>query len=73
MSSEATIAKPAKDPATAIRVMVVDDSAVIRGLVTAMLEADAHIQVVASCANGSIALQTVNRADPDVVILDVDR
>ena len=72
MSSEATIAKPAKDPATAIRVMVVDDSAVIRGLVTSMLEADGQIQVVASCANGAIALQTLNRADPDVVILDVE-
>ncbi|HEY1722854.1 MAG TPA: chemotaxis response regulator protein-glutamate methylesterase [Magnetospirillaceae bacterium] len=72
MSPEGTIAKPVKDLASAIRVMVVDDSAVIRGLVTSMLEADTHIQVVASCANGAIALQTVNRVDPDVVILDVE-
>jgi two-component system chemotaxis response regulator CheB len=37
-----------------------------------MLEADPQIQVVGSCANGAIALQTINRADPDVVILDVE-
>jgi two-component system chemotaxis response regulator CheB len=72
MSVEATIAKTKKDPASAIRVMVVDDSAVIRGLVTTMLEADSQIQVVGSCSNGAIALQTLNRADPDVVILDVE-
>jgi two-component system chemotaxis response regulator CheB len=72
MSSEAANSKPTKDLASAIRVMVVDDSAVIRGLITTMLEADPHIQVVASCANGAIALQTVNRSDPDVVILDVE-
>ena len=72
MSSEATIAKSAPDAAAAIRVMVVDDSAVIRGLVTSMLEADKQIQVVASCANGAVALQTLLRADPDVVVLDVE-
>ncbi len=72
MTSEATIVKSAPDASAVIRVMVVDDSAVIRGLITTMLEADKQIRVVASCANGQVALQTLLRADPDVVILDVE-
>jgi two-component system chemotaxis response regulator CheB len=60
------------DSATAIRVMVVDDSAVIRGLVSSMLEADPAIKVVASCNNGLAAVQGLTRADPDVVILDIE-
>jgi two-component system chemotaxis response regulator CheB len=55
-----------------IRVMVVDDSAVIRGFIVRTLEADPEIEVVASCANGAIALQQLAKAAPDVVILDIE-
>ena len=73
MSLEAgAAAHKAADPANAIRVMVVDDSAVIRGLISSMLEAEAGVRVVASCANGLAAVQMVPRADPDVVILDIE-
>jgi two-component system chemotaxis response regulator CheB len=37
-----------------------------------MLEADSKIKVVASCANGAVALQTLMRADPDVIVLDIE-
>jgi two-component system chemotaxis response regulator CheB len=60
------------DEANAIRVMVVDDSAVIRGLVTKALETDRRVHVVATAANGLIATQTIRRADPDVLILDIE-
>ena len=54
------------------RVMVVDDSAVIRGLLTRSLEADAAISVVASIANGEQAIAAVTRHDVEVVVLDIE-
>ncbi len=55
-----------------IRVMVVDDSAVVRGLETRMLEEDPSIRVVASVGNGQMALQALDRHDIEVVILDIE-
>jgi len=54
------------------RVMVVDDSAVIRGMITRILESSPGIQVVASAQNGEIALNQYNKHKPDVVILDIE-
>lgn len=54
------------------RVMVVDDSAVIRGLLTRSLEADRSIKVVASVGNGEIALKSLERHDIEVIILDIE-
>jgi two-component system chemotaxis response regulator CheB len=55
-----------------IRVMVVDDSAVVRGLVTRMLEEDPHVSVVASVGNGQMALNAMERHDVEVTILDIE-
>ncbi len=54
------------------RVMVCDDSAVIRGLLTKALEADPAISVVASVQNGALAVQGVSRDDIEVVVLDIE-
>ena len=54
------------------RVMVVDDSAVIRGLLTKALEADPAIDVVASVQNGQLAVERVGSDDIDVVVLDIE-
>lgn len=54
------------------RVMVVDDSAVVRGLETRMLESDPAIKVVASVGNGQTALQTLDRVDVEVIVLDIE-
>jgi two-component system, chemotaxis family, protein-glutamate methylesterase/glutaminase len=60
-------------PATAkIRVLVVDDSVVIRRLVTGALSEDPGIEVVASAANGAIALQRIPQVNPDVITLDIE-
>jgi two-component system chemotaxis response regulator CheB len=59
----------AKDP---IRVMLVDDSAVIRGLVTRFLESDPEIAVVASAGDGKRALDSLARHPVDIVILDIE-
>lgn len=59
-------------PADQIRVMLVDDSAVVRGLVTRILEEDPGIAVVASVSNGQMALSTLERQDVDVILLDIE-
>ena len=56
----------------AVRVMIVDDSAVVRGLVTRLLEEAADISVVASVSNGQMALTSLERNEVDVVLLDIE-
>jgi two-component system chemotaxis response regulator CheB len=53
-------------------VLVVDDSVVIRRLVSQALAEDPAIEVVATAANGRIALQRIPQANPDVVTLDIE-
>jgi two-component system chemotaxis response regulator CheB len=65
-------AAPALSRPDAIRVMVVDDSVVVRGLVARWLEEDKDIVVVGTPRNGKIAVESVARLDPDVIILDVE-
>lgn len=55
-----------------IRVMVVDDSAVIRGYVARALEAAPDMVVAASAANGEAALLSLRNRPVDVVILDIE-
>ncbi len=59
-------------PGERIRVLVVDDSVVIRRLVTHALEEDPEIAVVGTAANGSIALQRIPQYNPDVLTLDIE-
>jgi len=59
-------------PGERIRVLVVDDSVVIRRLVTNALEHDPDLQVVGVAANGSIALQRIPQYNPDVLTLDIE-
>jgi two-component system, chemotaxis family, protein-glutamate methylesterase/glutaminase len=55
-----------------IRVMLVDDSAVVRGFITRMLEKDPEIKVVYSAQNGQIAVNAVKTQNPDLLLLDVE-
>lgn len=55
-----------------IRVLVVDDSVVIRRLVTLALGEDPAFEIVGIAANGSIALQKIPQVQPDVVTLDIE-
>ena len=52
--------------------LVVDDSVVIRRLVTHALEEDPELEVVGVAANGSIALQRIPQLNPDVLTLDIE-
>ncbi|MEO3937271.1 chemotaxis response regulator protein-glutamate methylesterase [Dermatophilaceae bacterium Soc4.6] len=55
-----------------IRVLVVDDSVVIRRLVTDVLSGDPDIEVVGTAANGRIALSKVEALMPDAITLDIE-
>ncbi len=58
-------------PPIPIKVLVVDDSAYIRKVVTEMLSAEPRIQVVGTARNGRDALEKVTELKPDVVTLDL--
>jgi two-component system chemotaxis response regulator CheB len=55
-----------------IRVFVVDDSAVMRRLLTDTLEADPELTVVATAPNGRIALAKLQTTVADVITMDVE-
>ncbi len=55
-----------------IRVALVDDSSVIRGALTRIIKTDPEIEIVASVANGEMAISTARTKQPDVMILDVE-
>jgi two-component system chemotaxis response regulator CheB len=55
-----------------IRVLVVDDSVVVRRMVSDTLKADPRLEVVGVAANGRIGLQKIPQVNPDVVTLDIE-
>ena len=57
---------------TAIRVLVVDDSVVVRKLVTDSLASDPEIEVVGTAPNGKVALSRVEEYGPDLVTMDIE-
>ncbi len=57
---------------TGIKVMVVDDSAVVRQVVTNLLERDPGLQVVAAVADPILAMARMQQQWPDVIVLDIE-
>lgn len=57
---------------SAARVMICDDSAVIRSIMTRILNADPDIDVVARVDNGRSALEELQRTRVDVLVLDIE-
>jgi two-component system chemotaxis response regulator CheB len=55
-----------------VRVLVVDDSALMRRVIWGLLEEDPEIQVVGSAVDGLDAIEKVHQLKPDVVTLDVE-
>ena len=55
-----------------IRILAVDDSVVVRRMVSDALSADPQLEVVGAAANGRIALARIPQVNPEVVILDVE-
>uniref|UniRef100_UPI003D7E8E94 protein-glutamate methylesterase/protein-glutamine glutaminase n=1 Tax=Kineococcus sp. SYSU DK031 TaxID=3383152 RepID=UPI003D7E8E94 len=55
-----------------IRVLVVDDSVVVRRIVTDVLASDPVIEVVGTAPNGKVALEKIQQLKPDAVTLDIE-
>jgi two-component system, chemotaxis family, protein-glutamate methylesterase/glutaminase len=55
-----------------IRVLVVDDSALMRKLIPSILSRDPNIEVVGTAMDGSFALKKIEELRPDVVTLDLE-
>ena len=58
--------------APAIKVMVVDDSAVVRQVLVELLGADPGVEVIAAVADPLFAMQRMKAQWPDVIVLDVE-
>src|SRR5436190_3885887 len=61
-----------RQPQPPIRVMVVDDAVVVRGLVSRWIEEEPGLELAASLRTGRDAVAQIERANPDVVVLDVE-
>jgi two-component system chemotaxis response regulator CheB len=57
---------------TNIRILIVDDSSTTRLLLTRLLSRDPAIEIVATAADGQIALTKLDQTLPDLVLLDVE-
>jgi two-component system chemotaxis response regulator CheB len=55
-----------------IKVVIVDDSAVVRQVLTAVLEQDPELQVLAAAPDPLLAVERMKREWPDVIVLDVE-
>lgn len=55
-----------------IRIVVVEDQALVRGAVAALLTLEDNIQVVAQAENGVVALDVVAQFVPDIVLTDIE-
>jgi two-component system chemotaxis response regulator CheB len=71
VSSDALPEGAARDPSRRA-VLVVDDSAFMRRLISQILERSGEFQVVGTARNGFDALQKVHALDPELVTMDVD-
>jgi len=55
-----------------IRVLVVDDSVVIRNVVSLAFRGDPALEVVGTASNGAIAMAKIPQVNPDVITLDIE-
>lgn len=68
---QSSVSSTAAEPEV-YRVMIADDSSVVRGLVTRAIESNPQIKVVTSVSDGAMAVSTLQRTPVDVIILDVE-
>jgi len=54
------------------RILIVDDSAVIRSLLRSVISADAKLELVGTAADGESALGSLETLRPDLILLDVE-
>ena len=55
-----------------IRVLIVDDSVVIRRILSEELSKDPALEIVGKAATGKIALSMIEQVNPDIVTMDIE-
>jgi two-component system chemotaxis response regulator CheB len=55
-----------------VRVLVVDDSALMRKLIPQILESDKSIEVVGTAMDGNFGLKKIEELKPQVITLDLE-
>jgi two-component system, chemotaxis family, protein-glutamate methylesterase/glutaminase len=59
-------------PARKIRVLIVEDSSVLRGLLSRWLSAESDIEIVGAAIDGRQGVEKAKELTPDVVLLDIE-
>ena len=59
-------------PENKITVLVVDDSALMRNIITKLIEKDSALKVGGTAMNGRFGLNKLPRINPDVIVLDLE-
>ena len=72
MNTALVVSRLAPAPERPIRVMIVDDAVVARSIMARWVDAEPDMKVAASLRTGKEALDKVETADPDIVLLDVE-
>lgn len=55
-----------------IRVMIVEDQAMVRGALGALLALERDLEIVAECADAESSIDTLDGARPNVILMDVE-
>ncbi|TAE34511.1 MAG: chemotaxis response regulator protein-glutamate methylesterase [Alphaproteobacteria bacterium] len=55
-----------------LRICIADDSSIIRGIVTRLLQSHDHLQVVSAATDGVVAIEHAKQHKPDIMILDIE-
>jgi len=63
---------PIPDPRSPIKVLVVEDSPVVREFLVHVLSSDGQIQVIGTANDGEEALKVVEQKKPDVITMDIN-
>jgi len=63
---------PLKGPSRRIRVLIIDDSALVRRILSELLSEDQEIEVVGTAGDAYAAREKIKQCDPDVLTLDVE-
>jgi two-component system chemotaxis response regulator CheB len=54
-----------------VRVLIVDDSIVVREIIKELLSNDKEIEVIGEAENGKVAIEKVKETNPDIVLMDI--
>ncbi len=66
-----TIAGVLRDPTQPCRLVIVDDHAIMRDGLTALLDDEPDLEVVGTAGDGKAAVATIRRKKPDLVVIDL--